>query len=56
MLDEWTQFDLASRVKEVNIANPREPVAVIEDSGWAISVILWCDSAGKSFKTAIEAG
>ena len=33
MLDEWKQFDLASRVKEVNLSNPRDPVAVIEDSG-----------------------
>ena len=55
MLDEWTQFDLASRVKEVNIANPREPVAVIEDSGRAISITLARDSLGKSLKTAIEA-
>jgi cell division septal protein FtsQ len=55
MLDEWTQFDLASRVKQVNISNPREPEAVIEDSGRAISVSLARDSLGKSLKTAIEA-
>jgi len=55
MLDEWTQFDLASRVKEVNIANPREPAAVIEDSGRAISITLARDNLGKSLKTAIEA-
>jgi len=55
MLDEWTQFDLASRVKEVNIANPREPTAIIEDSGHAISISLARDNLGKSLKTAIEA-
>src|SRR5436190_10851580 len=55
MLDEWTQFDLASRVKEVNIANPREPAAVIEDSGRSISISLARDNLGKSLKTAIEA-
>jgi len=55
MLDEWKQFDLTSRVKEVNLANPREPVAVIEDSGRAIAVTLAKDNLGKSLKTAIEA-
>ena len=33
MIDEWQQFSLAERVKQVNLANPREPVAVVEDSG-----------------------
>lgn len=55
MLDEWKQFDLSSRVKEVNIANPREPIAVVEDSGREIAVTLATDSLGKSLKTAIEA-
>ncbi len=55
MLDEWRQFDLATRVKEVNISNPREPIAVVEDSGRSIAVTLAKDSLGKSLKTAIEA-
>ncbi len=55
MLDEWKQFDLASRVKEVNLANPREPVAFIEDSGREIAITVAKDSLGKSLKTAIEA-
>lgn len=55
MLDEWTQFDLASRVKQVDLSNPRDPVAVVEDSGRAISISLSRDSLGKSLKTAIEA-
>lgn len=55
MLEEWRQFDLAARVKEVNIANPREPVAVVEDSGRSIAVTLSKDNLGKSLKTAIEA-
>ncbi|MEJ7624451.1 MAG: FtsQ-type POTRA domain-containing protein [Pyrinomonadaceae bacterium] len=55
MLDEWRPFDLSARVKEVHIANPREPVAVVEDSGRAISITLARESLGKSLKTAIEA-
>jgi cell division septal protein FtsQ len=55
MLDEWKQFDLTTRVKEVNLANSREPVAIVEDSGRAIAVTLAKDNFGKSLKTAIEA-
>lgn len=55
MLDEWKQFDLASRVKEVNLANPREPSAVVEDSGRAITVTLASKDLGKSLRMAIEA-
>lgn len=55
MLDEWKQFDLISHVKEVNVSNPRQPVAVIEDSGRPITVTLARDNLGKSLKTAIEA-
>ncbi len=55
MLDEWKQFDLISRVKEVNLANPRDPVAVVEDSGRQIAVTLAKDKLGNSLKTAIEA-
>ncbi len=55
MLDEWKQFDLASRVKQVDLTDVREPAAVVEDSGRAISIVLAKDSLGKSLKTAIEA-
>ena len=55
MIDEWQQFSLAERVKQVNLSNPREPVAVVEDSGNRISITLARDSLGKSLKTALEA-
>lgn len=55
MIEEWRQFGLAARVKEVNLANPREPVAVVEDSGHPIAVTLAKDNLGKSLKTAIDA-
>ena len=54
MLDESKQFELTGRVKEVNLSNPREPVAVVVDSGRAISVTLAKDNLGKSLKTAID--
>jgi len=55
MLDEWKQFDLAARVKEVNLSNPRLPVAVVEDSGRPVDISLSRDNLGKSLKTAVEA-
>lgn len=55
MLDEWRQYDLATHVTEVNLANPRDPVAVVEDSGHSIAVRLAGDNLGKGLKTAIEA-
>ena len=55
MLDEWRQFDLVSRVKQVDLSDLKEPTAIIEDSGRPISIMLAKDSLGKSLKTAIEA-
>lgn len=55
MLDEWKPFDLAARVKHVNLANTREPIAVVTDSGREIAVSLAKDNLGKSLKMAIEA-
>lgn len=55
MLDEAKQFDVSSRVREFNLANLREPVAVVEDSGRPITIALARDELGKSLKTAIEA-
>lgn len=55
MLDEWKQFDLVSRVKEVNLQNARDPIATIEDSGRSIPVSLAKDQLGKSLRAAIDA-
>ena len=38
MLDDWQQFDLASRVKAVNLSDMRDPRAVTEDSGQTVSI------------------
>lgn len=55
MLDEWKQFDLSTRVKEVKLDNPRIPVAVVEDSGRLIDITLARDNLGKGLKTSVEA-
>lgn len=55
MIDEWQQFDLSKRVKELNLASVREPVAVVEDSGRDIAVTLAKENFGKNLKTALDA-
>ena len=55
MLEEWQQFGLAERVKEVNLGNPRHPVASVEDSGRLVGITLTKDNLGRGLKTAIEA-
>ena len=55
MIDEWKQFDLVSRVKQVDLSDLKEPTAIVEDSGRPIAIMLAKDSLGKSLKTGIEA-
>ncbi len=55
MLSEWGEFELARRVKEVNLSSLAEPVATIEDSGRQITVTLGKENFGKNLKAALEA-
>ncbi len=55
MLSEWGEFELAKRVKEVNVFSLAEPVATIEDSGKQITVVLGKENFGKNLKAALEA-
>jgi cell division septal protein FtsQ len=55
MLDESKQFEVTARVREFNLANMREPIAVVDDSGKQINVSLSRDNLGKSLKAAIDA-
>jgi cell division septal protein FtsQ len=55
MVEQWSDFGLLQRVKEVDLKELREPRVVIEDSGARISVALAKDELGKSLKSAVEA-
>lgn len=55
MLTEWQQFDLASRIKFVDLSDLREPRAVTEDSGKAVSIELGRDNFGEHLKRGINA-
>jgi cell division septal protein FtsQ len=55
MLSEWKEFDLSSRVVAVDLADVREPRAVIEDSGTQVSIALGRDKFGEYLKRGINA-
>ncbi|MEP6902481.1 MAG: FtsQ-type POTRA domain-containing protein [Actinomycetota bacterium] len=55
MLDDWKTFDLARRVKEVNLTALDEPKAIIEDSGLPVFIDLGKEDFGKHLQKGIEA-
>ncbi|MEO8572641.1 MAG: FtsQ-type POTRA domain-containing protein [Pyrinomonadaceae bacterium] len=55
MLAEWKEFNLSSRVVAVNLADLREPRAVVEDSGTVVSIALGRDKFGEYLKRGINA-
>lgn len=55
MLSEWKQFELASRVRMVNLADMREPRAVTEDSGATVSIAVGRENFGENLRRGISA-
>jgi hypothetical protein len=55
MLAEWQQFDLASRVKLVNLGDLTDPRAFTEDSGQQVSIALGRENFGEHLKRGIGA-
>lgn len=54
MLDDWKTFDLARRVKEVNLTNLDEPRAIIEDSGMPVFIDVGKEDFGKHLQEGIK--
>ena len=55
MLSDWRQFDLASRIKSVDLTDLREPRAVTEDSGATVTIALGRENFGEHLKRGINA-
>ena len=55
MLADWQQFDLASRVKAVNLSDMTDPRAVTEDAGQTVSIAVSRDNFGEHLKRGIGA-
>ncbi|MEQ1764825.1 MAG: FtsQ-type POTRA domain-containing protein [Pyrinomonadaceae bacterium] len=55
MLAEWKDYDLAKRVKQVDITDLREPKATLEDSGMPVTIMLSRENFGKQLADGIKA-
>lgn len=54
MLEDWREFDLARRVKEVDLEDSQDPKAIVEDSGFSVSIDLGKENYGRRLKTGLE--
>jgi hypothetical protein len=55
MVTEWQDYDLVSRVKSVDLADLREPRAVLEDSGLPVTIMLSRENFGQQLSSGIKA-
>jgi hypothetical protein len=54
MIADWREFDLAKRVKEVNLEDLQDPKATVEDSSETISIDLGKENFGKRLQKGLE--
>jgi cell division septal protein FtsQ len=54
MLDEWRTYELAARIKEVNLADVRDPKVIVEDSGVNIPIAVGKDTYGKRLMEGLK--
>lgn len=55
MVSDWRDYDLVSRVKSVDLADLREPRAVLEDSGLPVTIMLGRENFGQQLSNGIKA-
>lgn len=55
MISEWKDYDLVSRVKQVDLSDMREPKATLEDSGLPITIMLGRENFGQQLSNGIKA-
>ncbi|MBL8125547.1 MAG: FtsQ-type POTRA domain-containing protein [Pyrinomonadaceae bacterium] len=55
MIAEWRDYDLASRVRSVDLADLREPKATLEDSGLPVTIMLGREGFGQQLSNGIKA-
>ena len=53
-MEDWQKFELAERVKAVNLTICRISQATVEDSGETVSVFLGKEDFGKRLQTGLE--
>lgn len=55
MLEEWQEYELAKRVKAVDLSDLREPFAITEDSGERVSIQVEKEHLSKRLQDGIKA-
>jgi cell division protein FtsQ len=55
MISDWRDYDLVSRVRAVDLADLREPKAVLEDSGLPVTIMLGRENFGQQLASGIKA-
>lgn len=54
MLEDWREFDLARRVKELDLEDLQDPKAIVEDSGMTVSIDLGKENYAKRLQKGLE--
>jgi len=54
MMTEWQDYELAKRVSAVNLADLREPQAIVQDSGETVTIILSNENYKNRLKSGLE--
>lgn len=54
LLEDWRSYELAKRVKAVDLSDLRDPQAVVEDSGESVRILLSNEDYGKRLQKGIE--
>lgn len=54
MINDWSDFDLSKRVKEVNMEDLDDLKAVVEDSGQSVSLLFGKDYSAKRLQKGLE--
>ena len=52
--DEWKKFDLATRVRAVDLSDLREPRAIVSDSGEIVTIYLGNDDFRRGLQRGLE--
>ena len=55
MLSDWQEYELAKRVKAVDLSNIKEPLAITEDSGEKVAIEVENGNLAKRLKDGIKA-
>ena len=55
MLEDWVTFGIVDKVKAVDITDPKEPRALLDDSGFAVSIAVGRSSFGENLSRGMKA-